>query len=298
MKTKRLIINADDYGWTVGITDGILHAHKAGVVTSASLMANQPASNYAIERLSEFPGLGVGAHLYLCDGRPVSPPSEVPSLVRSDGTFYPAAEMIPRLKRWQTSAREIETEFRAQIRWIKLRGLQPTHADSHHHLHFYPCAVHAFRRAVRAEGIQCVRAPRHEHWPKDGYIGGPYGGPVHRRLLVAAYNEWVQRVVLRGLSLPDACFVHHPRYRASLDLLREGWTAAVANLRPGTYELGCHPGRSEVGFFGIGQLQCASRTGVGHSDRPQFSQCYRVEWDRADYLSRAGWFAEGSGSTA
>lgn len=248
MKPKRLIINADDYGWSVGITDGILQAHRAGVVTSASLMANQPASEYAIERLQEFPGLGVGVHLNFCDGRPVSAPSDVPSLTTADGTFYPVDEMVARLKKWQVSPQEIEREFRAQISWIKMRGLQPTRADSHHHLHFYPCAVHAFRRAAKAEGIQCARAPRHEHWPKDGHVGGPYGGRVYRRLLVAAYNEFVQRVVLHGLHLPDSCFVHHPRYRKNPGLLSEGWMVALANVEPGTYELGCHPGLLESGF--------------------------------------------------
>lgn len=248
MRLKRLIINADDYGWSRGITDGILHAHQAGVVTSTSLMANQPASEYAIEKLQNAPNLGVGIHLNLCDGRSVLPPTQVPSLVRSDGTFFPAPQMAARLKRLQVSPREIEKEFRAQIAWIKTKGITPTHADSHNDMHRYPCAVRAFRHAVEAEGIRCVRAPRHEHWPKNGYIGGPHGGPVYRRLLVAAYMAWLQRVVLRNLTLPDSCLVYHPRYRASLDLLCAGWTEALANVPAGTYELGCHPGLSESGF--------------------------------------------------
>jgi predicted glycoside hydrolase/deacetylase ChbG (UPF0249 family) len=248
MKPKRLIINADDFGWSVGISDGILHAHKAGVVTSASLMANQPASDYAIARLKTFPNLGVGVHLNLCDGRPVLPPSDVQSLVRADGTFYPACEMMSRITRWQVSPGEIEREFRAQIQWIELRGVHPTHADSHQHLHLYPCVVRAFRRAVEAEGIRCVRAPRHEHWPKNGHIGGPYGGPIYRRLVMTAYVQWLQEVVLRDLKLPDSCLVYHPRYRASLDLLCIGWTEALANVPAGTYELACHPGQSEAGF--------------------------------------------------
>jgi len=248
MKPKRLIINADDYGWSVGITDGILHAHNAGVVTSTSLMANQPATDYAITRLRKFPDLGVGVHLNLCDGRPVSPPSDVPSLVRQDGTFYPASEMMSRLRKWQVSSRDIEREFRAQIQWTELRGVHPTHADSHQHLHLYPCAVRAFRRAVEGEGIKCVRAPRRESWPKNGHIGGPYGGPVYRRLLMMAYMQWLQQVILRNLTLPDSCFVHRARYRVSLELLCAGWTEALANLPAGTYELGCHPGLSEAGF--------------------------------------------------
>jgi chitin disaccharide deacetylase len=248
VKPKRLIINADDYGWSRGITDGILHAHQAGVVTSTSLMANQPASEYAIEKLQNAPNLGVGIHLNLCDGRPVLPPTQVPSLVRSDGTFFPAPQMAARLKKLRVSPREIEKEFRAQIAWVQTKGITPTHADSHHHMHFYPCAVRAFRRAVEAGGIRCARAPRREYWPKNGQIGGPYGGPVYRRLLMMAYVQWLQQVVLRNLTLPDSCFVDHPRCRVNLDLLRAGWMEALANVPAGTYELGCHPGLSEAGF--------------------------------------------------
>lgn len=248
MKPKRIIINADDYGWSRGITDGILHAHQAGVVTSTSLMANQPASEYAIEKLQNAPNLGVGIHLNLCHGRPVLSPTQVPSLVRSDGTFFPPPHMATRLNKLQVSPREIEKEFRAQIAWVKTKGITPTHADSHHDMHRYPCAVRAFRRAVEAEGIRCVRAPRHEHWPKNGYIGGPYGGPVYRRLLVAPYMVWLQHVVLRNFILPDSCLVYHPRYRVSLDLLCAGWMEALADVPAGTYELVCHPGVSETGF--------------------------------------------------
>src|SRR4029077_4860323 len=78
--------------------------------------------------------------------------------------------------------------------------------------------------------------------------GGPYGGPVYRRLLLTAYMQWLQQVVLRDLNLPDSCLVYHPRYRVSLDLLGAGWIEALANVPAGTYELGCHPGLAEVGF--------------------------------------------------
>lgn len=248
MNSKRLIINADDYGWCRGITDGILQAHKAGVVTSTSLMANQPASEYAIERLSEVPTLGVGVHLYLCDGRPILPASDVPSLVTPSGIFFSEHEMIPRLQHWKVPSTQIEKEFRAQITWIRARGITPTHADSHHHMHFYPSVVHAFRRAMKAEGIQCARAARHKHWPQNGYIGGSYGGPLLRRVLLSAYMGSLQQVVLRSIKLPDSSLAYHPRYRASLNMLEEGWISALKNLPTGTYELGCHPGISQAGF--------------------------------------------------
>jgi predicted glycoside hydrolase/deacetylase ChbG (UPF0249 family) len=248
MNIKRLIVNADDIGMSRGITEGILRAHREGVVTSTSLMVNQPDSEYAAKQLEVRPDLGVGVHLNICEGVPILPPQQVPSLVASDGNFYPRAQMIKRLMHWQTSAAELETEFRAQIQWMKGRGLFITHADSHQHLHLYPCAVGPFRRALLAEGIRRARAPRHRHWPHNGYIGGPHGGSTYRRLLVSAYMELLQCIIFRPLITPDSCFNGHPRYGNRLDSVAEGWKISLRNLIPGVYELGCHPGLPDSSF--------------------------------------------------
>jgi predicted glycoside hydrolase/deacetylase ChbG (UPF0249 family) len=248
MKPKRLIINADDCGLSFGITEGILRAHNVGVVTSTSLMANQPATEYAIHRLREFPQLGVGVHLNLSDGRPVSTPSDVPTLVRADGSFYPTAEIVSRLKKWQVSPQEIKREFLAQIQWIKGRGVQPSHVDSHHHVHVYPCAIRAFRRAAKAENIHCTRPLRNTYMPRDGYWRSPYPGRLYRRLLSACYMASVQAVVLHGMTIPDFSLLPNPRFLKSFDGEAQAWMVTLANLGSGTYELGCHPGLPEVGF--------------------------------------------------
>jgi predicted glycoside hydrolase/deacetylase ChbG (UPF0249 family) len=248
MKSKRLIINADDLGMSRGITDGILRAHREGVVTSASLIVNQAGSEYAVAQLVKYPDLGVGIHLNISEGTPVLPPQQVPTLVTRDGCFYPPAQMVRRLWRWHTSPHELEAEFRAQIRRMKDRGLSITHGDCHHHMHLYPCAVAPFRRALLAEGIHCARAPRHRHWPRDGYIGGPHAGPAYRRLLVCAYADFTQRVTFRPLITPDSCLTCHPRYANRLESLTEGWKAALQNIIPGVYELGCHPSLRDPAF--------------------------------------------------
>ena len=80
---KRLIINADDLGWSRGISDGIFLAHRQGLVTSASLMVNQPASEYALVLANQNPRLAVGIHLNLCTGAPVLPPENVPKIGRA-----------------------------------------------------------------------------------------------------------------------------------------------------------------------------------------------------------------------
>jgi predicted glycoside hydrolase/deacetylase ChbG (UPF0249 family) len=253
MRDKRLIVNADDLGMSHGITDGIFLAHRYGLVTSASLMANMPAAEYAAARLAKVPRLGVGAHLNICAGRPLLSPKEIPSLVGANGRFHTAAVMIHKLWTWGAAGREIEAEFRAQIRWMKDRGVVPTHADSHRHMHIYPAAVAPFRRALAAEGISCARALRASVWPRGRLldresIGGPHEGPLVRRLSVQAYRGALQWIVFRKLDMPDGRVSFLSRDRHDLSVLGERWKAAIENLPAGTFELACHPGLFERGF--------------------------------------------------
>src|SRR5713226_10139949 len=84
---RQLVVNADDLGLTVGVNDGIFDAHDRGILTSASVFANAPATADAIRRVRIRPSLGVGVHLALVDGSPMLPPNRVPSLIEGDGRF-------------------------------------------------------------------------------------------------------------------------------------------------------------------------------------------------------------------
>jgi chitin disaccharide deacetylase len=245
---KRLIINADDFGWTRGITDGIVECPLHGVVTSTSLMVAQRASEYALEQVSKIPSMSVGIHINLCEGRPVLSPREVPTLVRADGSFYPFPEMARKLWRFQVSARELEAEIRAQVRWMKERGVIPTHADSHQHLHNYPAAAGPYRKVVVCERIKRSRAPKHRYWPKDGLLSSPHAGSALRKLAATTYMEILQALAFGGVECPDSCIVFHPRFRGKLDELGEAWVNAFDNMPQGSYEMGCHPGFFTDGF--------------------------------------------------
>jgi predicted glycoside hydrolase/deacetylase ChbG (UPF0249 family) len=144
MTGARLIVNADDFGMSRGITDGIILAHRYGFVRSTSLMVNMPAAEYAVSRAAAVPQLSIGVHLNITAGRPVLPSEKVPSLVDATGRFHGAAKMSRKLWQWRAARSEIEAEFRAQIQWMKERGVAPTHADSHQHMHIYPAAIGPF----------------------------------------------------------------------------------------------------------------------------------------------------------
>lgn len=244
MTASRLIVNADDFGMTRAITDGICIAHERGFLTSASLMPNMPAAEYAVARLANAPGLAVGVHLNICQGRPILHPCEVRSLLDSRGFFYAPHVMARKLWRWQISGRELEAEFREQIRWLKYRGITPSHADSHHHMHIYPAALKPFARALAAEGIYRARAPRCSHWPRTGSIGGPHGGGIVRKLFVQSYRAAVQFGVLSEIQSPDSRVTFAARDRANGSTIELRWKSMLENLPPGTFEFACHPGLS------------------------------------------------------
>ena len=248
MRSTRLIVNADDFGWTRGITDGILLAHRRGIVTSTSLMVNQPATAYAVEQLASTPQLSVGIHLNLTDGRPVLTGRQVPSLVDSRGRFHPFSQLQRRLWRLQIRSREVEAEFRAQIQQMKSLGLAPTHADSHHHLHMHPLVAKPFVRAVRSEGITRAR----QYNPFRG-VSGDAPQPVHKRpllrhLLVRAYVTLLRWLFFQPLDSPDAMVVPLPAVRLSAGQLSRGWHSLLEGLPAGTFELGCHPGLPTAGL--------------------------------------------------
>ncbi|MFD1452272.1 MULTISPECIES: chitin disaccharide deacetylase [Oceanobacillus] len=129
----RIEINADDFGLTKGVTDGIIQAHQNGCVTSTTLMMNGLATGYAVEKAKENPNLKVGIHLVLTWGFPLHP--SVPNLVKSDGTF----KFTSSFRNMETpNLSEIESEWRAQLDAYTATGLALNHIDSHHHVHGWP----------------------------------------------------------------------------------------------------------------------------------------------------------------
>src|SRR5262249_37431067 len=127
---KHLIVNADDYGMSPGVSRGILEAHAEGVVTSTTALVNTPCAPDALALASRVPGLGLGLHVNLSFGRPVLPPTRVPSLVGPDGRSFSGGRLLGAMRRFRR--RDIRREVRAQLaRFVELAGRPPDHLDSH-----------------------------------------------------------------------------------------------------------------------------------------------------------------------
>ena len=214
-----VIINADDFGLTEGVCRGIVKAIHAGGVTATTAMACAPG---AVERLRRWaPEISgyIGVHLQLTSGTPVLAPARVPSLVREDGRFPARRKEIH-----SPEPDEILAEWQAQIECLLGAGIEPTHLDSHHHVHGLPTLFPAFcelarryslparsldtnmTRDLRAAGVVCV----------DQTLTGWYGGK---------------------LSISSL-----------LQVLREG---ALEHPAAKSFELMCHPGQVDEGLLSL-----------------------------------------------
>jgi hypothetical protein len=126
----KVLFNADDFGLTIGVTDGILRAHTEGVVQSTTLMMNGLATEYAVAKAKLLPALHVGIHLVLSFGKPLH--ADVPSLVNDNGDFIYTNcfdQMTP------PDPNDVDKEWRMQLDAFLATGLPLHHIDSHHHIH-------------------------------------------------------------------------------------------------------------------------------------------------------------------
>jgi len=182
---KQVILNADDFGLTRGINEGIIRAHREGILTSATLMANGLAFDDAIERAKTNPKLGIGCHLVLSGGMSVAPRETIPSLAGPSGALpdsLPA--LVARVTSGSLRTDDMETELRAQIEKIRAAGVEPTHVDTHKHTHTHPRVMGAVARVARAYGISRIRNPVEDL--RDSWRSTRFDGLARIRDLAAA----------------------------------------------------------------------------------------------------------------
>ncbi len=234
MRGRRVIVNADDLGWSVGVTDGILLAHRNGIVTSATLAANMPDAERAVALAAAEPALGVGVHLNVCQGRPLS----------DAGRGFAGGDGIARLSGPGLIARCLSrpwlvgaalAEFEAQIRWALDRGLRPTHLDSHRHVHAFPPLFAGVVRLARRYDIPFVR------WPVEKLPGRDWPPPPRRQAATAG--------LLRAMCAVNALTGRAARATngtwgiAHTGGITEAWLIHAARAVPeGVTEIMTHPG--------------------------------------------------------
>lgn len=173
----RLVVNGDDFGYSEAINAAIIRCHVEGILTSTTLLVNQPATRAALRLARDYPNLGVGWHVNLTEGGSVLPPREVPTLTDRHGQFRPIGGLLGGLLGGQISGVEIERELRAQVAIILDAGIQPTHVDGHLHAHAFPRVFPIVLRIVAEHGIKALRSPAIGAWLPPQRTGAAIENP-------------------------------------------------------------------------------------------------------------------------
>jgi hopanoid biosynthesis associated protein HpnK len=246
---RRLIVNADDFGFTAGINRAIVEAHTRGIVTSSTLMANGRAFADAVSLSKTVPRLSVGCHIVLIDGEPVLDPKLLPSITSAHAG---GARFRDGLKSFAVRALagrlnpgQVELEASAQIRKLQSVGVNVSHVDTHKHTHIFPAVLRPLLRAARACGIRAVRNPF-----------GPRK-PLKSSELLTRPSLWTRYAEVRVLR-PLADKFHDAAGREGLltpdgtlgivvtGALDEKLFRGIATVIPeGTWEFVCHPGYND-----------------------------------------------------
>ena len=258
----RLILNADDFGLTPGINRAILELHRAGVVTSASLMATGPAFDDAVAIAKANPKLGVGCHLVFVDGIPISHPEAIPTLLGADGkTFRPELlDFAQAAMRTTIRQGDLAREAQAQIQRLQRAGIDVTHIDTHKHTHLFPSIARPVLHTAERCGVLPVRTPFEPRWSS-----------------ALAHASAMRRLQLRLAERFAPPFAKFTALRGEHGLMTEGTLgiAATGTLdaatlrvmmqalsvqpRDSTWELCCHPGYVDDALGAQSTVLLASR---------------------------------------
>ncbi len=242
---RRLIVNADDFGFTSGVNRAIIKAHVGGIVTSATLMANGTAFSEVKELSSQFPKLSIGCHVVLINGKPVLSAEKVASLTQSGRFREDLTHFAARALTGQLAATEITAEAKAQIRTLQVAGFGVSHFDTHKHTHIFPKVLHPLLLAAAECGVRAVRNPF-----------GPRR-PLRLSELLKRPNLWIRWAETQVLSVFAGEFNKTvkrqgfvaPQGTLGIEVtgtLDETLFMAIGSSVPeGTWELVCHPGYND-----------------------------------------------------
>ena len=213
---RKLIVNADDFGFARDVSEGILHCHKNGILTATTLMATGSAFRHAVDLAKATPTLDVGCHLVLVQGPGL--PASVPALLQA------------------LALRQIDPHavFASQITTILKAGLRPSHLDTHKHTHLLPGVLNAVLRVSEEFTIPWIRKPA--DFALDP--AAPIGKQRWTRAMRWATRNFDRKLAAAGARRTD----HFTGFQLTGRLNTGTLAAALGTLPEGTTELMCHPG--------------------------------------------------------
>jgi predicted glycoside hydrolase/deacetylase ChbG (UPF0249 family) len=242
---KQLIVTADDFNLSAGVSRGILEAHTHGIVTETSVMVNLGDLSLAASLLADAPRLGVGLHLNITRGHPCAAASAVHDLLGADEQFLGSPQALPASIRSEA----VGAEFQSQLEvFQRTFGRLPQHLDTHHHVHQHPVVL-------------------------DVLLA-----------LAASLRLPVRSIDARMRAVTTARRVSSPAHFLGDAVDEPYWTttrllATVPTLRPGVTELMCHPGYFDtaIAYSRYGRQRDVERQALCAPEVAELLQKHRVQ---------------------
>lgn len=239
MDSKVALFTADDFGLAPALNEAVALAHREGLLTSASLMMGGPAAVPALARARELPGLCLGLHLTLIQGRAVLPPKKIPGLVNASGDFpsHPVAAG------WHYFFRpgllpQIRAEWAAQIETALAAGTRLWFLNGHLNLHLHPRLLPLVIDLAREYGIPCLRLCR-EDWRTTLALAPD--GPLSK-IAQGLIFQWLSRRAQKLLDAAGLKYNHHLFGLTNDGRMTEAHLLGlIPRLQPGVTEIYCHP---------------------------------------------------------
>jgi len=257
-RVKRLIVNADDFGLTSGVNRAVVELNRHGSLTSATMMARAAATEESVSIANSNPKLGVGCHVVLLDGIPVTSMDNLPCLTHPR-TLRFAPTLGTFLSRLMLSGRaieaEIEAEAAAQIALLQSHGLHLTHIDTHKHSHMFPRVLRPVLRAARGAGIRTIRNPFEPAWSIRATPRAPWLRRVQVQLLRTLEPAFRRIVAEEDFVTTDGAI----GVLATGTLNVETLASLLRAMPDGTWELVTHPGYNDSDLAQAGTRLLASR---------------------------------------
>ena len=236
---KKLIITGDDFGLALPVNEAVMEAHRKGVLTAASLMVGERFFQDAVERAKQTPSLGVGLHLTLVEGHPVSDPGQIPDLVDSSGLFSTHLARAGFRFFFHPGIRnQLETEIRAQFEAFHRTGLVLDHANAHNHMHLHPTVLRLMLKVGKEYGLAAVRLPNEPPLQSSKASGKPLGPGLASWIFLWPWMNLMRRLLGRAR-------IRHNDYffgmRDSGAMTKALALRIMSSLPDGTTEICFHP---------------------------------------------------------
>lgn len=235
---KKLIINADDFGVSQGINNGIMDCYKKKALTDISMLANGDAFMHAVS-LAKGAGIkNIGLHLVATGGfKALNSSGHVKSLVSKEGVFENGfLSLIFGVILGKINIKELEMEFEEQVKRVRGAGFVISHIDAHEHIHMYPAILKIVIKIMKKENIRYLRYPVEKIGMMD-LIREPYNALRHFALVTACvFSKKI--LVLSGIKYNNFFIGQFHAHK----LKEKDFLKGIQYIGNGVTEIGCHPG--------------------------------------------------------